>query len=1548
MNPATSTTKPTLRHKISNGFVFFTAIWSSAVMPVKHKAGEKVTLTVTLKDAFGNGLKEVSSNSIVTTHHQPGAVIWKDNADGTYTTELLLKKQGKDTLKVTVNNNSKEVNINVGSPEGKSAVQNVKLDIINSKLSVNDSVELRLTLTDSHDNGVEKVQTSDIQLEHDNTLVSKLIWLEQSAGVYTTTLPLHKQGKNTFVSRVNNQTNTPLTINVSALTGSSNVKVVELKASTNQLTVGSQTELTLQLTDQWGNGVEGVNAADIVINDSHTKKDLTGLIWKYQTNGIYTTLITLPLAGIHSLRATINQQQSKNVLIEVKPSTDSKRVHKVKLTATPSVITAGDNLTLSLKVTDADNNPVINLNNSDIGYTGISSKGPIIWKEDSHGLGIYTTTTIFSEVKTYNMIVGINIKKSKAITDKTYVTVNSPTGKDAVKTITISPIVDSDAGQSSSISISLTDQYGNTVKNVSSNDINVKINDKEQSIVFMEKNVMNQYIAQLPASKASRYKITVEVNGQSESTNWNVKVPTEIPIASYDKDGLRGSLETLSITHSATKNTVNSAEKVTLTVGLKDKFGNKLTGASSKLKLLTDLQSTSIWKELKDGFYSQELTMNKLHKQPIQVAADNILSDKLELTVAPAKGVNKVHKTTLETNEGTIEAGKEVALTLALTDSVDNGIVDIKDSDIQLVHNNKPISVKWLNPQDGIYTTKQRLETVGNYQFKATVNKKPSRIQTVEAIYPSGKNVVKTAEMTTNINAFDAGKKVELTLTLKDQYGNLVTGVTGADIALTDNHNAETIDSRRIAWHMVSTGVYKATLPLTKVGKHTLTAMVNKQNANTKEIMVKALKGASNVSEIKLTTVATSMSAGESTALTLTMFDSYGNEVADVTSQDIKFKNTDSTITTKASWVKTPLHDSVYTAQITFEKVKAHTLSVEVNGQVKNIDIEVKPLEGAKNVAKVELNVPAVLAFGTNANLQLNLKDKFGNGVVTVDASNITMELAGTPTQTKWIESNNGNYTSSLLLTKAGVYPVTVKVNGHPYTTTITIENPKGVKNVAHVSMKSSITADGSGKYITKPGQEFQLTFKLTDKYGNGVTELQATDIRLMDAKTPIAPLIKAWQENSTQKGEYTTTLALTQTAQYDLTAEVNKISDVIQISIIPFTAPKDIKTIELTLGESKIKTGKDIIFGLKIKDIYGNDVLIDTTNIKLFDTNSSLSSIKWDIKEDTFTRRYTGYFKLAKPGTHSILASVDQVSSLRKTITVETGAPVFGSGKSDFYSDTYGTNTKYKTSTIWLILKDDNGNAITGKKPILSSNYWNQRKEMKEVGTDGRYTINFDNNGNKGVAEIALDNSSIDYTGNNRTIQIINYGEMSITRLGVEKTYAIDEQFPHTGFAGTQFRINPSLGTASDYNWKVNQNWLSIDSKGIVTLNKQPEDSSKAKVTITGKAKDNNIKDMVYTFNISKWFSEGPKINKMDADKYCVHPKRMVTPSDIRLGGTSLIMTWPLKTINANIKQNKITDSDPIWAMYNGTNLYYIQYNFASEIPSTAGNHVIICVKDY
>ncbi|MEY0604530.1 hypothetical protein, partial [Providencia huaxiensis] len=80
-----------------------------------QQAGNKLKLTVILTDHFDHKLIGVS-RSIMTKTKQASSVKWQDNADGSYSTELLLSKVGTDTLQVTVNNISQSQTIQVNAP----------------------------------------------------------------------------------------------------------------------------------------------------------------------------------------------------------------------------------------------------------------------------------------------------------------------------------------------------------------------------------------------------------------------------------------------------------------------------------------------------------------------------------------------------------------------------------------------------------------------------------------------------------------------------------------------------------------------------------------------------------------------------------------------------------------------------------------------------------------------------------------------------------------------------------------------------------------------------------------------------------------------------------------------------------------------------------------------------------------------------------------------------------------------------------------------------------------------------------------------------------------------------------------------------------------------------------------------------------------------------------------------------------------------------------------------------------------------------------------
>ncbi|MGV2934522.1 Ig-like domain-containing protein [Providencia sp. AGC89] len=1278
-----------------------------------QQAGNKLKLTVTLTDHFDHKLIGVS-HGIMTKTKQASSVKWQDNADGSYSTELLLSKVGTDTLQVTVNNISQSQTIQVNAPEGKSAVHSVELKETGKMFMVGDSVKLQLTLTDSHGNGVEKVQASDIRLEHNNTLISALSWQKLGTGVYTTTLPLHKQGRNTFVSRVNNQASTPLAVSVNALTGPTQVKTVQLNASTNQLTVGSKTELTLTLLDQWNNGVGGITAKDITINDAHIKKNLTGLIWTPQGNGIYTAPTTVSTVGVHSLKATVNLIESHNVLVDAQPSTNQSHISKVKLTTNLSTITAGSKVTLSLKITDINDNPVIKLDNHKITLTESNNTIPTVWDEDLHGLGIYSTSIKLTKVKTHKLKAEIG-----QFTDITNVMVNSPSGKDAVTAIAISPIARSEAGEASSFLIHLTDQYRNPVNNVLSSDITVKINGQKQNIIFTEKNILNGYTAHLPATKANSYQIMVEVNGLSKTAEWVVNPPIAVPITSYDKDGLRRSLETIFVTHNAQSTTINSGDKVTLTVALRDKFNNKLTGAKNALNLLTNLQPTTAWIEVSDGLYTQEVIMNKLHKQSIQVVANKMLSDKLELTISPAEGVSHVHKTRLETKEGTIEAGKEVTLTLTLTDSVDNGVIKVDTNDIQFTNNQKAVKTTWANIQDGVYTTKQRLETMGNYQFKAIVNNQPSRIQTVEATYPSGKDVVKTADISANTSMVSAGENVELTLTLKDQYQNLVTGVNGLDITLVDNHSKQKIDSSSIAWNMESAGVYKAKVPLTLVGKHTLTATVNTVSAPTNEITVNSLTGAANVKSATLSTSAKSIMPGTNVALSLTLKDKYDNPVTKVDTKDISLTDAFATLPT-ASVTWSSSQDGVYTTNVQLNKVGSHTLTTSVKNVLSNDTVKVESFSGTRHVNNATLALDnSTITVGNSVTLTLSLIDMYGNNVSQVPDGDITITYGNTTLSPNWSSSTNGTYTASLPFNNVGTGSLQARVNKYDsLAQTLTVAHPSGQNKVAKANLTVKTTS-------LKAGQDVELTLVLKDKHDNFVIGVNGSDIALIDShKQKIDSSRIAWGMAS--DGVYKAKVPLTLVGKHTLTATVNTVSaPTNEITVNPLKGAANVISATLSTPAKSITPGTKVTLSLTLKDTYGNPVTkVDAKDITLTDVLVTLptQTLMWNSTQDGV---YTTDVQLNKLGNHSLIAEVNNVPSSH-TVAVK---PLSGPSHVKTVKSTVPKKVKMGENTsITVTLADMYGNGVIGVQMAdvtISDTQNNTSPSSWTDNKDGSYTAN-------------------------------------------------------------------------------------------------------------------------------------------------------------------------------------------------------------------------------
>lgn len=94
-------------------------------------------------------------------------------------------------------------------------------------------------------------------------------------------------------------------------------------------------------------------------------------------------------------------------------------------------------------------------------------------------------------------------------------------------------------------------------------------------------------------------------------------------------------------------------------------------------------------------------------------------------------------------------------------------------------------------------------------------------------------------------------------------------------------------------------------------------------------------------------------------------------------------------------------------------------------------------MKGVKNVAAVSLQAPSTFEVDEKNKLTLTLTDKFGNGVVEVNPSDISLILGSTKHVVTWVEDKNGVYHTELALNKVGNQSISGEVNHISDTKTI-------------------------------------------------------------------------------------------------------------------------------------------------------------------------------------------------------------------------------------------------------------------------------------------------------------------------------------------------------------------------------------------------------------------------------------------------------------------------------------------------------------------------------
>ena len=443
-----------------------------------------------------------------------------------------------------------------------------------------------------------------------------------------------------------------------------------------------------------------------------------------------------------------------------------------------------------------------------------------------------------------------------------------------------------------------------------------------------------------------------------------------------------------------------------------------------------------------------------------------------------------------------------------------------------------------------------------------------------------------TSTIETDQSNYIAGKPILVTVTLKDDKGNLVSGSKDLlnNAVMVDNTKSET--SR--VWIEESDGIYKGNYTADLSGD-ALTAQLTLPGWKTKhsdKFNIAADKTSAKISDMRVMTVNVVADTLDMHTVQVTVNDEHGNIVKQsavsfkVTAGAALFVNGMQQITVDTD------ENGIAAVNLTSNEAKLNTVEAEINGISQSVDVNFNHGNAVAQNSAITLD-RTEYAAGEPITVTVTLRDAQGNavpdGAALLSGSSVTVEGADGPSGS-WT-GTDGTYTATWRAKTAGDdYHAALKLAGwseNKWSDTYIIRASEAV------SLNSAITLDRT-EYAA--GEPITVTVTLRDAQGNAVPDgaalLSGSSVTVEGADGPSG----SWTGTD---GTYTATWRA-QTAGDDYHAALklagwseNKWSDTY---IIRASEPVKINS-TIRTDKTGYTVGEKIIVTVMFRDEYGNPV---------------------------------------------------------------------------------------------------------------------------------------------------------------------------------------------------------------------------------------------------------------------------------------------------------------------------------------------------------------------
>ncbi|EKF3143771.1 inverse autotransporter adhesin FdeC [Escherichia coli] len=574
---------------------------------------------------------------------------------------------------------------------------------------------------------------------------------------------------------------------------------------------------------------------------------------------------------------------------------------------------------------------------------------------------------------------------------------------------------------------------------------------------------------------------------------------------------------------------------------VKDAYDNPVTSLTPEAPSLAGAaavgSTASGWTNNGDGTWTAQITLGstagELEVMPKLNGQDAAANAAKVTVVADALSSNQSKVSVAEDH---VKAGESTTVTLVAKDAHGNAISGLSLSASLTGTASEGATVSsWTEKGDGSYVaTLTTGGKTGELRVMPLFNGQPAATEAAQLTVIAGEMSSANSTLVADNKAPSVKTTTELTFTVKDAYGNPVTGRKPDAPVFSGAANTGSERPSAGNWTEKGNGVYVSTLTLgSAAGQLSVMPRVNGQNAVAQPLVLNVAGDASKAEIGDMTVKVNNQLANGQSAnqITLTVVDSYGNplqgqEVTLNLPQGVTSK-TGNTVTTNAA------------GKADIELISTVAGELEIAAAVKNsqktvtVKFNADASTGQANL-QVDTAVQKV-ANGKDAfTLTATVEDKNGNPVpgslVTFNLPRGVKPLTG---DNVWVKANDeGKAELQVVSVTAGTYEITASAGN---------SQPSDTQTITFVADKATATVSGIeviGNYALADGKAKQ-TYKVT------VTDANNNLVKDSDVTLTASPASLNLEPNGTattnEQGQAIFTATTTVAATYTLKAQVSQ-----------------------------------------------------------------------------------------------------------------------------------------------------------------------------------------------------------------------------------------------------------------------------------------------------------------------------------------------------------------------------------------------------------------------